>query len=67
MAEVTPEKAVSLVGRLNVHTMRTAYREAKRLIAGAGIMLASAGLPVDAPELKLLREVFKALDKREVV
>jgi len=49
MAEVTPEKAVSLVGRLNVHTMRTAYREAKRLIAGAGIMLASAGLPVDAP------------------
>ena len=42
--------------------LRTAYRMANRLIVGAGITLAAAGVAKDAPELKALRLALRAVN-----
>jgi hypothetical protein len=42
--------------------LRTAYRQANRLIVGAGLTLAAAGVKKDAPELKALRLALRAVN-----
>lgn len=42
--------------------LRTAYRLANRLIVGAGLTLAGAGVAKDAPELKALRLALRAVN-----
>lgn len=42
--------------------LRTAYRQANRLIVGAGLTLAAAGVAKDAPELKALRLALRAVN-----
>lgn len=39
-----------------------AYREVNRLIVGAGIILASAGVPTFAPPMKALKAALRAVN-----
>lgn len=42
---------------------RRAYREANRLLVGAGIILAGAGIPRHAPEMKALSAALRAVNR----
>lgn len=46
----------------DVEKLRTAYRLANRLIVGAGLTLAAAGVKKEAPELKALRLALRAVN-----
>ena len=42
---------------------RKAHREANRLLVGAGIILAGAGIPRQAPEMKALTAALRAVNR----
>jgi len=42
---------------------RKAHREANRLLVGAGIVLAGAGIPRQAPEMKALAAALRAVNR----
>lgn len=42
---------------------RKAHREANRLLVGAGIVLAGAGIPRHAPEMKALAAALRAVNR----
>jgi len=49
-------------GSRTADKLRTAYRQANRLIVGAGLTLAAVGVKKDAPELKALRLALRAVN-----
>lgn len=42
---------------------RKAHREANRLLVGAGLVLAAAGIPRHAPEMKALAAALRAVNR----
>ena len=42
---------------------RKAHREANRLLVGAGIILAAAGIPRHAPQMKALAAALRAVNR----
>lgn len=42
---------------------KKAHREANRLLVGAGIILAAAGIPRQAPEMKALAAALRAVNQ----
>ena len=42
---------------------RKAHREANRLLVGAGLILAGAGIPRHAPEMKALAAALRAVNR----
>ena len=42
---------------------RRAYRDANRLIVSAGVVLASSGVPPNAPELQALRYALREVNR----
>jgi hypothetical protein len=48
-----------------VEKRRKAHRAANRLIVGAGIILAEAGIPRHAPEMKALSAALKAVNRAD--
>ena len=49
--------------RRSVEKSRKAYRAANRLIVGAGILLAEAGVRPHAPEMKALSAALRAVNR----
>jgi len=48
---------------LGAEKRRKAHRAANRLIVGAGIILAEAGIPRHAPEMKALSAALRAVNR----
>ena len=64
---MTTREPAEKAGGNNVEKVQKAHRAANRLIVGAGIILAEAGIPRHAPEMKALSAALRAVNRAGAV
>jgi hypothetical protein len=60
---LTTREPAEKAGGNNVERAQKAHHEANRLLVGAGIILAGAGIPRQAPQMKALTAALRAVNR----